>query len=278
MMIDSQAEREPLPSLFLSHGAPNMALYESDVREFMRNLSARYPKPSAIVMCSAHFEARGPAVVTDPNPGMIYDFRGFEEALYKVVYPAPGEPNLAEEVARLIEASEDMRLKAVSRIAERGYDHGTWVPLSLAYPDADVPVVQISIDPEQGPEYHYALGAALAPLRHRNILVMASGQLTHNLRAIFSFGRDEGRDLETRTHVEAFMGWIEAQLAARETEKLLNYRAEAPYAVENHPTDDHLLPLYVALGAAGEDYEVRKLHDSVTMGVMAMDAYEFHAL
>lgn len=277
-MTDSEAGTAALPSVFLSHGAPNMALYESEVREFMRGLSANYSKPRAIVMCSAHFETRGPAVVTDPSPGMIYDFRGFEEALYEMVYPAPGEPELAAEVASLLVASGDARLSRVTRVAERGYDHGTWVPLSLVYPEADVPVVQLSIDPDQGPDYHHALGAALAPLRSRGVLLMASGQITHNLRAIFTFGRDEARDAETRTHVETFMAWFEAQLEARDTQKLLNYRAEAPYAVENHPTDDHLLPLYFALGAAGEDYEVHRLHASVMMGVMAMDAYEFRAL
>jgi len=260
-----------LPSLFISHGAPNIALHQSKVRDFMLELATRYRRPDAIVMCSAHFETSGPAVVMDANPGMIYDFGGFEPELYKVQYPAPGNPELAEKIAGLIEAGGF----EVARIDNRGYDHGTWAPLSMIYPQADIPVVQVSIDPTQTPQYHYALGRALSGLARENVFFIGSGQITHNLKALFSQGKSSESDNTLKRQIEEFLAWFEVRLDKGQTEELLAYRDLAPHAEANHPTDDHLLPIFFCMGAAGETFKAQKIHDSTTLGIMAMDAYEF---
>ncbi len=261
------------PGLFLSHGAPNMALHDSPVRRFMSGLGSKYPRPKAIVAVSAHFETKGPAVVTDASPGMIYDFRGFDPDLYEMQYPAPGHPELAGEIADAIEAAG----MPVQRIPERGFDHGTWVPFSLAWPDADVPVVQVSIDPDATPEYHYRLGRALSEQPLRNVAVVGTGQITHNLRALFSKGQDAELDQNIKGWVEDFLKWFDEKLEEGSVDELLDYRSPAPFAAENHPTDEHLLPIFVNMGAAGEQYRAKKIHDSVTYDWLAMNAYEFRS-
>ena len=259
------------PPLFLSHGAPNMGLRDLPVRDFMKTLSDNYQKPDAIISISAHFETKGTAVVSDPNPGMIYDFRGFENALYEQDYPAPGHPELAKEVAELI--SDTGRI--VSVLSQRGFDHGTWVPLSLVYPDADIPIVQVSIDPDETPEFHYRLGQALSSLPQRNIAVIGTGNITHNLPALFQKGSDPHVDANIKEWVDVFLDWYGSQLESGSVDNLLNYKEKAPFAKENHPTDEHLLPIYVALGAAGEKQKARKIHASYDFDFLAMDAWEF---
>lgn len=259
------------PPLFLSHGAPNMALKDSPVRDFMRGLAADYPRPDAIVSVSAHFETVGAKVVTDPQPEMIYDFRGFEAELYEMRYPAPGETSLANEVADLI---SDAGLP-VTKVAQRGFDHGTWVPLSLVFPDADIPIVQVSIDPDETPAYHYRLGQALSSLPARNIAVIGTGNITHNLPALFSKGKDPHLDANIKAWVDEFLDWFGSELDSGTVDNLLNYREKAPFAAENHPTDEHLLPLFVALGAAGTNKKARKIHASFDFEFLAMDAWEF---
>lgn len=259
------------PPLFLSHGAPNMALKQSPVRSFMQAVARDYQKPDAIVSVSAHFETAGASVVTDPAPEMIYDFRGFEPVLYEVDYPAPGEPRLATEIADLI---VDAGIE-VTKLVKRGFDHGTWVPLSLVYPQADVPIVQLSIDPNEGPAYHYRLGQALTTLPSRNIAVIGTGNITHNLPALFSKGKDPHLDANIKAWVDEFLTWFGSELESGSVDNLLNYREKAPFAEENHPTDEHLLPIFVALGAAGPMQEARKIHASYDFEFLAMDAWEF---
>lgn len=257
------------PALFVSHGAPNMILYDSPARRFLAGLGETLPKPKAIVSVSAHFMASRPTVVADPAPGMIYDFGGFEPELYEMVYPAPGEPQLAAEVAeRLAAAGLDPAVKA-----ERGYDHGTWVPLKLICPAADVPVVQLSVEPRLDPRHHYEVGRALADLRREGVLVLGSGSLTHNLHEVFGPTGMRALDAPRPSWVGEFSDWIAEKVAARDVEALLDYRRRAPNAVRNHPTDEHLLPLFVALGAGGE--EGVRIHDSNNFAVLAMDAYSF---
>ena len=263
------------PPLFLSHGAPNMALHEAPVRDFMKSLSKNYPKPDAIVSVSAHFETSGTAVVSDASPEMIYDFRGFEPELHEMDYPAKGNPELARKILMSLRSAG---INAVD-VKQRGFDHGTWVPLSLVYPQADIPVVQVSIDPDQTPEYHFKLGQALASLAERNIAIIGTGNITHNLPALFSKGRDPELDANIKGYVEAFLKWFDEQLESNHLENLLNYRNKAPFAEENHPTDEHLLPIFVALGAvngvAPEKVKARKIHASYNYEFLAMDAWEF---
>lgn len=260
------------PPLFLSHGAPNMAIRDLPVRSFLKGLGDKYPKPDAIVVVSAHFETRGTVVVSDPNPEMIYDFRGFEPELYEINYPAPGNTELASEIADRL----NDRGLSVSVLEKRGFDHGTWVPLSLVYPEADIPIVQVSIDPDETPEFHHRLGQGLSAFPSRNVAVIGTGNITHNLPALFRKGQDPNLDANIRGWVDEFLEWFDSQLDSGNVDNLLNYREKAPFAAESHPTDEHLLPIFVALGAAGEKQKAQKIHASYDFDFLAMDAWEFN--
>jgi 4,5-DOPA dioxygenase extradiol len=262
-----------MPSVFVSHGGPNIVIEKSDAHDYLATLATRLPKPKAIVIVSAHFETDGPVVVTDPQPDMIYDFGGFSPDLYEMVYPAPGEPALAKRIAGML---ADAGLNP--RVApERGYDHGAWNALLLAFPDAEIPVVQLSIDPNRDAAYHYALGKALAPLREEGILLLGSGHITHNLRAVF--GAMRGGDApypEMTEKVNAFTEWFAEQFGKGDREAILDWRARAPFTAENHPTDEHLMPLFFAYGAAGEDAKAERTHHSRQYGFFAWDSWFFH--
>jgi 4,5-DOPA dioxygenase extradiol len=259
-----------MPALFLSHGAPNLILHDAPVRDFLKTYGKELGRPKAIVIVSAHFGTREAAVVVDEKPGMIYDFGGFEPELYQMQYPAPGAPDLAERVAVLLGNAGI----PVHGVKNRGFDHGTWVPLKLLYPDADVPVLQLSVQPNADPDHHLKVGAALAPLRDENILVIGSGSFTHNLGEVFTARGLADPDLPAKDWMNAFREWMDARIAANDTDALVNYRARAPYAERNHPTDEHLLPLYVALGA-GKGDKPERIHYSYQYGALALDAYRF---
>ena len=166
-----------MPALFVSHGAPTLILDDVPARAFLARVGGELGRPSAIVVVSAHYEATGVRVDRSARPRTIHDFRGFPPALYEMQYPAPGDPALADEIVGLVRAA------GLDAEADEGWglDHGAWVPLMLMYPDADVPVVAVSVDPDAGPEHHHRLGAALAPLRERGALILCSGSFTHNL-------------------------------------------------------------------------------------------------
>lgn len=263
-----------LPTLFLSHGSPDIAVAETPATAFLRDLAASLPRPRAIVVASAHFEATGRVLVTgDAQPETIHDFGGFAPELYAMRYPAPGDPALAQEIAEGLAAAG----LAAGVATGRGFDHGAWVPLILAYPAADIPVLEVSVDPARDAAYHYRLGEALAGLAGRGVLVVGSGSLTHNLREAFPNLRAGRRQAEVPDWVEAFAAWMGERLAEGDVEALLDYRRRAPFARENHPTDEHLMPLYVALGAssgmgAGTS---TMLHRSRDFGVLAMEAFAF---
>jgi 4,5-DOPA dioxygenase extradiol len=157
----------------------------------------------------------------------------------------------------------------------RGYDHGTWVPLLLMRPQADIPVVQLSVNPEAGPDWHYKIGRALEPLTQQNVLILGSGAATHNLRELF--GNQYPLDAPAPDWVKIFGDWLDEQIVAGDIDALLHYRTRAPHAVRNHPTEEHLLPLYVALGAAGERAVGARIHTSHQYGVLMMAAYAFQA-
>ena len=253
-----------LPSLFLSHGSPNLALYESPTRDFFRALGEKLPRPQAIVIMSAHFEAKEPTFEAGARPGMIYDFGGFEPELYQTVYPAPGAPALAERAAELArKAGLD---PSISK--GRGYDHGTWVPLLLLYPQADIPVVTLSVQPRSDGGSHVALGRALAPLRDEGVLLIGSGGATHNLRAFFGPGRDK-----TPAWVETFNEWIFQRAEAGDEEAIAHWES-GPMALQNHPTPEHFQPFPFAFGAGGPGAKGTRLnHDYV--GPISLDAYAF---
>lgn len=257
-----------LPTIFLSHGSPMLALQDSPARRFLQGLGKSLARPTAIVVVSAHWETRGaPVVSLAPQPRTIHDFGGFPRALFEMRYPAPGAPAAAGRAAALLESAGF----EVGRSLERGLDHGAWVPLSLMYPDADLPVTQLSIVQGASPAEQERMGLALAALRHEGVLVVGSGSLTHNLYEI----RGQGTDVPVPQWVSQFEAWMKARLDAGDRAALLDYRSQAPFAERNHPTDEHLLPLFVAMGAAGPSARATRLHASVEHGVLAMDAYAF---
>ncbi|MCX5514563.1 dioxygenase [Kaistia algarum] len=261
-----------LPTYFLSHGSPMLALMDTPAHRFLAELGKTIERPRAVVVVSAHFETAEPVVVADEHPAMIYDFRGFPRALYEITYPAPGDAGIAAEVA------EDLRAAGLPVAVEgkRGFDHGTWVPLSLIWPNADVPLVQLSIQPHHDAAWHYALGRALAKLREEDILVIGTGAATHNLSLFFKNpnGRPEVDDPVVGWARE-FADWIAEQAQAGDVASLVDYRARAPHAVMAHPEDDHFLPFFVALGAAGEGAEGQRIHNSYEYGALSMDMYRF---
>lgn len=258
----------PLPTIFVSHGSPMLALQDSPARRFLQGLGESLGRPRAIVAVSAHWETGGtPAVSLARQPETIHDFGGFPRALFEMRYPAPGAPNAAERVASLLQAAG----VAAGRSTNRGLDHGAWVPLKLMYPEADIPVTQLSVVRGASPADHGRIGAALAALREEGVLVIGSGSLTHNL---YEF-RGQAVDAPVPHWVSEFEAWMKARLEGSDRAALLDYRRAAPFATENHPTEEHLLPLFVAMGAAGPAARANLLHASVEHGVLAMDAYAF---
>ncbi len=257
-----------LPTLFLSHGAPDILISESPARDFLLALGSALEKPKAILVVSAHWETAEPSLNAVEVNATIHDFGGFPAALYDLQYPARGSPALAKSTAALLhQAGLPARIDT-----RRGLDHGAWVPLILAYPAADIPVVQLSVQPRLGPAHHLSIGRALRPLREEGILIIGSGSFTHNLYEFFYGPGDTEREPEW---VREFAEWFDRALTEGRVNDLVNYRQIAPSAKRNHPTDEHLLPLYVALGAAGEEARPQRLHASRSGTVIRLDSYAF---
>lgn len=258
-----------MPALFLSHGAPTLALARGPASDFLRTLGASLARPRAILVVSAHWEAAEVRVLATAQPATVYDFYGFPAPLYELRYPAPGAVEFAVSVRDALGAAGF----PVAIDGERGYDHGAWVPLSLMFPDADIPVTQISINPQKSPLYHWRLGRTLSMLRAHGVLIVGSGSITHNL-ADFRDHRGDA-DAPALPYAREFADWIAEALATQSLERLLDYRRLAPAATRAHPTDEHLMPLFVALGAAGVSWSAARIHHSFMHGVIAMDAYLF---
>lgn len=256
-----------LPSLFVSHGAPLFAVDAGSTGPALRAWAQAHPKPSGIVVMSPHWMARAATVMSTPAPQTWHDFGGFPPELYQLQYPAPGNPELAQEVLALLQAA-GIDASADSR---RPFDHGTWVPLMHLYPEADVPVVQVALPAHWGPAQVYALGRALRALRARGVLLMGTGSMTHNLGEFFGGGH------EPAPYVLAFSRWVEEKIAQGDLPSLLNYRTLAPHAERAHPTEDHFLPLFFALGAAEDGARPDYLSREVRYGMLAMDALALEA-
>ena len=255
----------PLPSLFVSHGPPTMVLDDIPVLGALARIGCELPRPRAILCVSAHWLAEVPTVSLAERPETIHDFYGFDRALYELAYPAPGAPELAHRTAELLkEAGIDC-----ARTPDRGLDHGAWEPLMLMYPEADVPVTQLSLQADADPAAHLNLGRALAPLRAEGVLIVASGTAIHNL--------DQWRaDPEaTPEWALAFDDWLAAAVTAGDAQAIVNYRAEAPLAALAHPSEEHYLPLPVAMGAGGADGQSAVLHRGFSYGSLSMAIYAF---
>ena len=259
---------QTLPSLFVPHGAPTFALRPGAAGAALATRAATLPQPRAIVIVSAHWDTAVPTISFADRLETIYDFWGFPDALYQIRYPATGCREAAEEVAQAIAEAG----LPVARDEQRGLDHGAWVPLRLMFPEADVPVVPLSLQSHGGPEAAYRLGQALAPLAARGFLIIGSGSITHNLRDFQLAWHNGG---QTPAYVRQFADWLAERLAAQDIPALLDYRRQAPGGVQAHPSDEHLLPLYVALGAGGAQARAERFHAGIDDHVIAMDAYSF---
>lgn len=257
-----------LPTLFLSHGSPMHAIEPGVAGRAWEALGRTLPRPRAVLMVSAHWETTVPMLSGNPKPQTIHDFGGFPQELYALTYPAPGDPALA---ARAVGLLKDAGITA-GVDGCRGLDHGAWVPLRWMFPQHDVPVVQLSVQPELGTERHVALGRALAPLADDGVLIAGSGHTTHNLRDWMT----NPRRREPMPYAQAFAGWLEASLAAHDTDALVAYREQAPDAARAHPTEEHFLPLFVAWGAAGPAPRVERIVEGYEAGALALDSYAFH--
>ena len=253
----------PLPTYFVSHGSPMLALDPGATGVFWEKLGESM-RPAAVLCISAHWMTTVPAVSRAERPETIHDFYGFPEPLYRLSYHPPGAPELADRVAELLQAAD----MSPAIDPARGLDHGVWCPLRSIYPKADVPVTQLAIQPRRDAAWHFKLGEALAPLRNENVLILASGGAVHNLRDL---DRDNGG---TPAWAKRFDDWLAAEVAAGDTEALLDWE-KAPEARRAHPTEDHLLPIFVAMGAAGRGFHGRRIYEGFSLGSLSLAAFRF---
>lgn len=253
-----------MPVVFVSHGAPDALFKAPDAVARWGEIGQLVPQPAAILVVSAHWEARRPEVSLSGSPETIHDFSGFSPELYRMQYRAPGAPVLAERVVSLLSAAG---MAAVLH-QDRGLDHGAWVPLSAMFPQANVPVTQLSLVRDADPATHFELGQALAPLRDEGVLIVGSGAITHNFAWL---DWRAGFDKAPFPQAEIFTDWVAERLAAQDIPALLRYRS-APYGAESHPSEEHFLPLFVALGAA-KGNAPQRYRPRFSYGALSMDAY-----
>lgn len=265
-----------LPSLYISHGSPMTALDPGEPGKAWQALGPvmdrLFGRPRAILVASAHSLTREPVLLGAAQHPTIHDFGGFPDALYQMRYDSQGAPALAQAVAQRL---KDAGI-AVHLSPEGGLDHGIWTPLRSMYPQADVPVLPLAWPPMWSPTQLFALGRALAPLADEGVLLIGSGAITHNLR-LFAGGRGDVNQPEYPESA-AFRHWFADRSAEHNWDALLNYRSRAPHAAMMHPTDEHLLPFFIAAGAGGaDDAPAQRVHASVTWGHLGMDIYTFGA-
>jgi 4,5-DOPA dioxygenase extradiol len=254
-----------MPSLFLAHGAPDLPLSDHPAKRFLNTLPASIGRPKAIVVISAHWEAHQPTIGTATNPETVYDFAGWPNALYEIHYPARTDRFVIAQIGRcLSDAGID-----VATHPSRGYDHGVWVPLALSYTQADIPVIQLSLVHRGTAAEHFKIGLALANLRADQIMIVGSGATVHNLRRLAPEGS------LPQPWAIAFEEWLEKALAERDLDTLLSFPGTPQEALTAHPTPEHFLPFYVALGAGWESGGIERIHHSFSYGSVGMACYKF---
>jgi len=254
-----------MTTLFISHGAPTLAIEPGATGKLLGELALSLPRPQAILVISAHWDTHAPRISLAEKPQTIHDFGGFPREMYEIEYPVNGAPVLAEQTATLLKkAGIDVELDH-----GRGLDHGAWVPLRLMYPDADIPVTQLSIQSRLGPQAHYDMGRAISQLQDENVLILCSGAITHNLHDLFTMQRDA----KVLDYVPDFAEWVANKIEHEDTTALINYRKEIKSGLRAHPTEDHILPLFVALGAAKG--KATRYQPENTYGILAMDIYRW---
>lgn len=251
------------PVLFISHGAPTFALEPGLLGPQLRTLGRQLPELKAVLVVSPHWQTKDVMVMSTALPETVHDFGGFPASLYALQYRAAGQPELAQEAARLLNAAGF----AANCDNRRGLDHGAWVPLLHLLPEAKVPVFQVSMPLGLTTQQAVKLGQALAPLRNQGVLIVASGSMTHNLYDV----RQSGAQPEA--YAQEFATWVRTAVLAKGVKQLLDYRAEAPYAERAHPSEEHFLPLLIAMGAVTEADEVTLLQGGITNGVLSMESY-----
>jgi len=254
------------PAVFISHGAPTVAMQDDG---YTRALAAQGAplRPKGVVVVSAHWEVAGPVRVNvGTAPSLIYDFSGFPEELYAIEYPAPGSPEMAGAVVGLLEAAG---IEAEPERA-RGWDHGLWVPLRILYPDAGVPIVEVSLPVPRTPETVSKMGAALAPLRDQGVMLVGSGGVVHNLRRL----RWDGEG-PPEPWARAFDEWVAERLERRAFDEIARYRAEAPHPELAVPTTEHFDPLFFALGATAAEDRLATIYAGFTFGSLSMRSVAF---
>jgi 4,5-DOPA dioxygenase extradiol len=258
------------PALFVSHGAPMIAIDPGAFGAHLRAFASSAPRPRAIVIMSAHWETPGGVrVTTSAHPETIHDFGGFPDALYRLRYAAPGDPKLAGDIlARLTAANIAARADA-----QRGFDHGAWVPLMLAYPEADVPVVCVSLPVPRAPSDVLAIGRALAPLREEGVMIIGSGGIVHNLRTVMLSGSGSGDGASPEPWATAFDEWVHANVIAKNDAALAAYRANAPSAALAVPESEHFDPLFFTLGARAASDRVQEVHRAIMYGTLSMQSF-----
>lgn len=255
-----------IPSYFFAHGAPSIVLEHNDYTDFIKNFAAGTPKPKAIVLFSAHWEQSMQTISAADTYSTIYDFSGFQDELYRMTYPAKGEHSIREQIHSLF-AKHGIQSVLDE---ERGLDHGAWAVLKLMYPDADVPVVALSVNRYLTNEQQYQIGKALSELREQDVLIIGSGGTVHNLRRLKWQG--EGID----EWAESFDNWLQNVLETWDTNKLFSYRELAPYAEEAVPTNEHFIPLLLAMGAGDKNRQAKLLHRSYQFSNLSLSCWQFN--
>ncbi|CAA3029372.1 extradiol ring-cleavage dioxygenase [Olea europaea subsp. europaea] len=257
-------------TFYISHGSPTLSIDDSlPARPFLLSFRQKvYPeKPNCILVISAHWETSEPAVnvINGPNE-TIHDFYGFPKPMYQLKYPAPGAPELAKKVKTLL---EEAGFKRVHEDKKRGLDHGAWVPLMLMYPEADIPVCQLSVQTNMDANHHYKVGRALASLKKEGVLIIGSGSATHNLRTM------QGTNDTVASWALEFDNWLKESLLTGRYEDVNHYEEKAPFAKLAHPRPEHFYPLHVATGAAGENAKADLIHHSWTNYTLSYASYKF---
>lgn len=255
-----------LPSVFISHGSPMFAVEPGLAGPLLAKLGRELPMPQAVLVLSPHWITRGVRVATTSAPETIHDFGGFPDELYRIQYPAPGSPTVAMRALELLNA-DGWQAQPDN---QWGLDHGAWVPVRHLFPNADVPVLQVSMPHTLDGESAVKLGRALSPLANEGVLIVGSGSITHNLREFFG-----GTPPPSPNYADEFVGWARAAVTNHDGDALANYLESAPQARRAHPTPDHYLPLPFAFGASDRDAPVTVIDGGMTHGVLAMDAYVF---
>jgi 4,5-DOPA dioxygenase extradiol len=251
------------PVLFVSHGAPTFAIEPGRLGPLLRGVGAQLTGIKAVLVVSPHWQTRDTQVMTTVQPETVHDFGGFPARLYDLQYLAAGAPAQAQEAARLLNAAGF----SGRTDARRGLDHGAWVPLMHLFPGADVPVFQVSMPFSLSTQKAVAMGHALAPLREQGVLILASGSMTHNLN---EYGQAGG---PAAPYAQEFSHWVQSAVLAKAVAAMVCYRTEAPHAARAHPSEEHFLPLLVAMGATTEADAVTVLDGGITHSVLSMESY-----